>query len=188
MSADAPQSTGRESDEAARVQALLDERARALAKPIIERRDTSDDIDVVLFALRPETYAIECRYVRAIGRSDGIAVIPGTPVFVAGVVRIRSEIHSVFDLRVLLGGPRQPLTSDAKIIAVGEQRIEFCLLVDDVAEIAILSARDVHTRAMPEDQGGYSFIRGVTAGAVQVLDAAAMLRDENLYVGGIGHI
>jgi purine-binding chemotaxis protein CheW len=188
MPTDAPPSAGRENAEAVRERTLLDERARILAKPITQHRDTSDDIDMVMFALKPETYAIECRYVRAIGRSAGIATIPGTPSFVAGVVRMRGEIHSVFDLRILLGGQRQPLTGDAKVIAIGEQRIEFCLLVDDVAEIVILSTRDIRPREVPEDQGGYSFIRGVTTGAVQVLDAAAMLRDENLYVSGTDRI
>lgn len=174
--------------EITRMQAVLDERARALARPIAERRDDSGDRDVVIFAIKPETYAIDCRYVRAITRSNGIATIPGTPPFVVGVIRVRGEIHSVFDLRSVLGNQRQAVSSDAKIIALGEHRIEFCLLADDVAEITALAASDIHSRDADQESDGKSIIQGVTTGAVLVLDAAAMLRDQNLYVGHVVHI
>jgi purine-binding chemotaxis protein CheW len=162
----------------------LDERARLLAKPIVERRADRDEREYVIFTIKPETYAIECRYVRRITRSAGIASIPGTPPFVAGVVRVREEIHSVFDLRALLGGQRQAITNDAKIMALGEQRIEFCLLVDEVTEIAAIAAPDIHSRDFERERDGRKFIRGVTNDAILVLDTAALLRDETLYIGG----
>jgi purine-binding chemotaxis protein CheW len=112
-----------------------------------------------------------------------MASIPGTPPFIAGVVRVREEIHSVFDLRALLGGQRQAITNDAKIIALGEQRIEFCLLADDVAGITAIAASDIHTRNSDRERDGKNFIRGVTNDAILVLDTVALLRDPNLYIG-----
>ncbi|MCD6073297.1 MAG: putative CheW protein [Rhodospirillales bacterium] len=163
---------------------ILDERARLLAKPIAERRADRDERECVIFTIKPETYAIDCRYVRRITRSSGIAAIPGTPPFVAGVIRVHEEIHSVFDLRALLGAQRQAITNDAKIIALGDQRIEFCLLADEVVEIIAIAAPDIHARDFDRARDGKKFIRGVTNDAILVLDTAALLRDETLYIGG----
>jgi purine-binding chemotaxis protein CheW len=163
---------------------ILDERARLLAKPVAELRVDRDEREYVMFTVKPETYAIDCRYVRRILRSTGIASIPGTPPFVAGVIRVHEEIHSVFDLRAVLGGQRQAITNNAKIMALGDQRIEFCLLADEVAKIAAISAPDIHARDFHRERDGKNFIRGVTNDAILVLDIAALLRDETLYIGG----
>jgi len=165
-------------------EAILDERARILARPILERQKDRGEHDCVIFTIKPEAYAIDCRYVRRITRSAGMAPIPGTPPFVAGVIRVREEIHSVFDLRALLGGQRQAITNDAKIIALGEQRIEFCLLADEVTGITAIAALDIHTRNSDRERDGKKFIHGVTNDAILVLDTLALLRDPNLYIGG----
>lgn len=171
-------------DSAERINAILDERARLLARPTVDHGERRDERDCVIFRIKPETYAIDCRYVRRIGRSTSIAPIPGTPPFVAGVVRIREEIHCVFDLRALLGGHRQAITNDAQIIALGEQRTEFCLLADEVAEVTVIDEANVRARDFGREHHDKSFIRGVTNDAILVLDIAAMLRDRNLYIGG----
>jgi len=165
-----------------RVRAILEARARAAARipevaPVAEAV-----IEVVRFTLGAERYALETTCVREILRSREITSMPGAPDFLVGVTNLRGQIVAVFDLRRYFGIPAPDATDLARVIVLGRERIEFGVLADAVHEVALLRLDQISEP--PESVAGLarSFLRGVTAEALIVLDAGVLLDDPRLFI------
>jgi purine-binding chemotaxis protein CheW len=164
--------------------AVLQARARALAKVPAVPPDASEVLTVVRFDLGDEPYAIEARHVRRVVRIDDRSVtpIPGTPEFLAGVINMAGEILAVFDLGRLLGIPRGARSAPAHVLVLGNDDDELGLLADSAHEVASLRI-DALLEAPGSLEGfGRDILRGVTADALIVLDGAALLRDPRLFI------
>jgi purine-binding chemotaxis protein CheW len=162
---------------------ILQERARKLAQPVEYENADADEIAVVVFSVGPERYAVEAQFVHEIVRGVDITPLPETPDFVVGAAKLRGEIHSIFDINSLLGLPGMQRPSSAPVVALGNRRIEFGILADEVHEIAQLASADILPPPLLKDEDGSRRVRGVTKDALVVLDGAALLGDERLYVG-----
>jgi purine-binding chemotaxis protein CheW len=169
--------------DAGRAQAILEERARALARPPVEE-SAAERLDVVLFSLSGETYAAETRFVRAIQRSPELTRLPGTPPILIGVTNLRGEVLPVFDLRILLGVPAKGLPDLARLIVLGDDENDLGILADESREVRRLPRREIFEAAAPLATAARDLLLGVTADAVIVLDGAAVLRDRRLFVQG----
>jgi purine-binding chemotaxis protein CheW len=82
-------------------QSVLDARAVALARDPEAAPQSS--IDVMLFELGGEEYAVELSELRATQPAHGITSVPSTPPHIAGVLNVRGEIVTVLDLAAVLG-------------------------------------------------------------------------------------
>ncbi len=161
---------------------VLDERARLLARvpPLV--LGASETLEVVTFTLGDEFYALETQHVSEVIRVGDITPVPGAPSFLAGVINLRGEIVAVVDLRPLLGlGPRA-VTDLSRILVLGDERIEFALLVDSTQEV--LRLRYDSILEPPGELAGTArpYLRGVTVDALIVLDGLALLRDQRLFI------
>src|SRR4051794_36714431 len=95
---------------AERVDAVLEDRARRLARPLAAAQPSGGLLDLLAFRLAGERYAVETRYVQEVVRLS-LTPIPGVPGAVAGVGNLRGEVLVVFDLRPLLGLTRHDATN-----------------------------------------------------------------------------
>ncbi len=86
--------------DAAGVDALMQQRARELARPLADGAAEGEHIEVLEFILAHERYAIETAWVQEVYPLRQLTPLPGTPAFVLGVVNVRGKIISVMDLRV----------------------------------------------------------------------------------------
>jgi purine-binding chemotaxis protein CheW len=161
---------------------ILESRARALARPQEREGPATGAIDVVIFALASETYAIETTFVREVTRLADLTAIPGAPEFLAGVTNYRGEILAVIDLRRLFGIPFKGLTDLSRLIVLGRGGPEFGVLADTVKGATTLDARELRSQMEPMAGIDRSFLKGVTKEAVIALDAAALLDDPRLFV------
>lgn len=195
-----------------RVRALMDERARALARPPAPR-DAGEVRDVLAFALGVERYAIETRYAREVVRLTDVSPVPGAPDFLRGVTNLRGDILCLVDLRKFFDVSSEGLTDRSRcdenqtarclMVVMGIERAEFGILVDETFEIARLRPDDIvpppafanaparHAEAerkRPESVAGVGreYLLGITRKALIVLDGAALLRDPRLYVNQDG--
>lgn len=168
-----------------RAKQILDARAHALARTLVEEQPAGESIEAITFALANERYAVETRYVREVTRFTDFTTVPGAPDFVVGVTNLRGGVLVVFDLRKILGIPAPGLTDLSRVIVHGRERAEFGILADAVHEVRIISAADL---LAPADSAGTDrrYLRGITADALIMLDGSALLDDERLYVGGTG--
>src|SRR6185312_5009031 len=88
-----------------RARAILEERARLLARIPPAPPAVGESLQVVVFRLGDERYALETQYVREVVRLSDYAPLPGAPAFVLGILNLRGEILSVLDLRPFCGVP-----------------------------------------------------------------------------------
>jgi purine-binding chemotaxis protein CheW len=157
-------------------------RARALARVPDRPPGPSEVLEVATFTLALERFAIETRYIARVVRLTEFTPVPGAPEFLGGILNLRGEILDLIDLRSLLGIAGSGLTDLSRIIVLGVDRNEFGIMVDAVQEVITLRVDQVF-EAPPSGPGsGRLYLRGVTDDARMILDGAALIRDEGLYI------
>ncbi len=162
-----------------RARAVMDERARALARVSAERAALRAE-DVVIFQAQGERYALETAHVREVVRLADLTPLPGAPDYVAGVTNLRGQILAVVDLGKLFGvAPARPGES-SRVLVLGGGREEFGILADAVDTVAALAEGQIREPELPAAGIGRECLRGVTPEGVIVLDGAALLRDPRL--------
>lgn len=158
------------------VRAKLEARARALAR--VPRKEADEaSIEVLLFSLAAETYAVESRFVREVARFGEFALVPLAPETLIGLTNLRGEVLPVFDLRPLLGVPRNRLTDLARAIVLEREGDAFAVLADEALDVERVprSALLPPTSLPPGTE--QAIVLGVTAQGVIVLDGEALLGD-----------
>lgn len=153
--------------------ALLDERARALARPVDVAPD-GERLELVSFTLANETYAIESRYVVQVFRLQELAPLPGAAAPVFGVTAWRGDLLTILDLRPLLGLSVTALNELTRVIVLGAGRPEFGVLADAVLELLSVPAAELGEPSVGNGRKG-EYLRGITNSAVLVLDGSRLL-------------
>jgi purine-binding chemotaxis protein CheW len=157
-----------------RAQAVLDERARALARSAAPPA-TEGRLETVTFLLANERYAVESRYVIEVFRLRDLSPLPGAEPPVTGVTAWRGDLLQVLDLRPVLGLPVTALNDLSRVVVLGTARPAFGVLVDAVESIVTIPA----SRLLAPQDGPAArreYLRGITADAILVLDAERVLR------------
>jgi purine-binding chemotaxis protein CheW len=165
-----------------RAQAVLQERAKKLSQVPVDEPDAREILEVVTFELTSERFAVETRFVLEVMRPGDITPLPGAAEFLVGVANLRGEVLAVIDLRPFFGLERSELTNRSRVIALGGQRVELGLLADAADEVTTIRIDDVLPPPGSVEAQGRELLRGVTAGAVLVLDGASLLRDSRLFI------
>ena len=151
---------------------ILEIRARALAQPAAA--PAGDTLELVTFALANEVYAIESRYVIAVFKLIDLSPLPGAEPPVCGVTAWRGELLTILDLRAALRLSVTALNDLSRVVVLGEDRPAFGILADAVMGLVTLPASEV--RELPEgDAAKREYLRGVTSGAMLVLEAMKLL-------------
>ena len=171
------------SDEEERIQRILAERARVLARAP-EAEAQGDSMALVAVALGPERYGLDILRVESIQALAGLAPVPGLPAYWAGLVNLRGRLYPVLNLRRYLELPEGPNTTAGKVVLVTAADLTVALGVDDVLEV----------RRLPLDEIGPPLadsatqakrapgVRGITPDLLIVLDLDALLSDPRLVV------
>jgi purine-binding chemotaxis protein CheW len=165
---------------ASRARAILEERARALARVPPSVLQRQDGLEVVTFTLANELYALPAEHVRAVVHYSGCTPIPEAPEVLAGIVNLRGDILAVFDLGKLFGLVRSG--SAAWILVLGGDRPEFGVLADAVHSIAVMPLDDILEPPATLAGAGRDLVRGVTAGALILLDGPRLLQSQHFYI------
>jgi len=175
--------TGEEepADDPGRAGAILAERARAVARPEEEVRETRFS-EILTFRLGGREYAIEMQYIREVFIIREITPVPGVPDFIAGICAVRGEIISLVDLHTLFSIPKHGLTDLNRVIVLTDGTITFGILADYITDIGIRPA----DRLSPVDPGttpiGDRYLLGIADGATIVLDVAVILADPGMVI------
>jgi len=164
------------------VQRILRERARALARPLAEAPTPTDVVELLVFALGGERYAIETAHVLEVVSFGELTPVPGAPAHVLGVVNHRGRILPVMDLRRLLELAGQGVTEGGRVVAVEAEGMTFGILADAVAGTVRLGSHEVAPPPASLTGDRLAFIRGVTGEMVAVLDLEALARDPRITV------
>jgi purine-binding chemotaxis protein CheW len=165
-----------------RAEAVMEDRARALARIPTAPPGATEVIEVATFSVANEHYAIETRHICEVARFVDVTPVPGAPDFFAGLLNLRGEILAVFDLRRFFGLTSGEVSELSRVIVLGRDCVEFGMLAGALGEVRTVRIDELHE--LPGSVAGISreFVRGVTARALVVLDGAAMLHDDRLFI------
>jgi purine-binding chemotaxis protein CheW len=163
-------------------QAILRRRAKRLAQVPPTPDDSLDVIDVILFSLAAEIYAVESSFVREVYPLKEYTPLPGVPAFVLGIVNVRGQIRSIVNLKIFFDLPAQGLGQLNKLIILYNDEMEFGILADEILGAQTLAVAEIQAVPPTVSGVGATYLRGVTADQVIILDAARLLSDEAIVV------
>ncbi len=159
----------------------LKERARELARPA-PNETTGEMLDLQLFELSGETYAIETEYVDEAVPLRQMTTIPCTPEFVLGIVNVRGRMVSVVDLRRFFDLPIKGLSDQNRLLVIHDEHMEFALLTDRVPGGTLLPTAELQDPPVHLEGIRADYLLGVTDRHWAVLDAGRLLADPRLVV------
>ena len=158
----------------------MDERARRLAKPLVEARPAAASIEALVFSVGRARYALPTRFVREVAHLGRIAPVPGASDLLCGVASHHGEVLAVLQPRGLLGGEAEEEAERRWLVVCGERRAEFALLADAVHELRVFDEGEALAPLGRPDTASGEYVSGVTADAVLLLDGARLLEDARL--------
>ncbi len=121
-------------------------------------------VQLCTFRVGGEDYAVDVMRVREIVHPRPITPVPRAPPFVEGVVRLRSELIPVLDVRKRLGVPAQPYGRRTRFLVVNVARRRVALVVDEVCEVLRLPRREIRAAPPLEGEGAPRFFLGACGG------------------------
>lgn len=160
---------------------ILRARARALAQPR-DRSSTQQEIEVLEFRLAQERYALETRYVQEVQPLRELAVLPGTPEFLRGIVNIRGRIVPVFDLKKFFDVPQTGVTDLHRVILVQAADMQVGLLADMAAVVRKIAVASIQP-PLPTLTGiRAEYLIGITHERLIVIDLLRIVGDPKVVV------
>jgi purine-binding chemotaxis protein CheW len=167
-----------------RVQEILEQRARALARAPAEVTPPGETVRILVLEVGPERYGVDLDRVREVSRTAVPSPVPGAPPEWAGLVNLRGRLHWVLDLRRYLGlesgeaeGSRSVVLATAGGHAIG-------LLSDALPALRLVPPAGVRSAPAGWNGARRAIIRGVTTDLVSVLDLDALLEAPDVDAGG----
>lgn len=121
-------------------------------------------VQLCTFRVGGEDYAIDVMRVREIIRPLPVTPVPRAPAFVEGVIRLRSEVVPVVDVRRRFGLPVGAPGRDTRFVIVHVAGRRLGLVVDEVCEVVRLPRGDLRPAPRLVGQGGPRFFVGVCGG------------------------
>lgn len=175
------QTNGLDEDRIAASQ-ILHERAVALAHSPHEGSSAGECLEVVEFTLSKEHYGIETVYLREVHPVREIAVLPGAPSFVSGLVSIRGQIIVVINLKEFFDLPDNKTNDRKQVLIVESEGRKVGFLADAVQHICRFPLDDLQS-PLPTLTGVRSeFVRGITNDRIVILDANRVIFSEKILI------
>ena len=163
-------------------QRILEERARALARPLGSEEEEEEDVTaLVVLVLGPERYGVDIRRVRETRPLEAFSPVPGTPEFWVGLVNVRGTLYPLLDLRRYLGLPDEDVVEGPKkLVLVDGMRFTVGLIVDDALGVRRVPTREIGPALPGGTDTGRQVTSGVTRDLLAVLDVDALITDPRL--------
>ncbi|MGE3803794.1 MAG: chemotaxis protein CheW [Gemmataceae bacterium] len=157
----------------ARARRVLEERARKLAQ--VTEATTAPSIEVLIFKVGAECFGLETSYVREVVALPTLTPMPGAPDSLVGLTNLRGQIVACFELQ---GSARTHAPRFG--IMVGQRRVEFGIVADEVDAVACLTLESIHRLA--GDGNKRDWLRGLSQGTIAVIDAERLRDDPRFLV------
>lgn len=164
-----------------KINRVLQARARALAR-VPHSVDESERLDVVVFRLAHEHYAVETRYLREVAVLEQITPVPCTPAFVLGIMNLRGKIVSVLDLKTFFDLPVRGLTDLDKVMVLEDGDMGFAVLADAIDGVRRVPLAELQKNLITVAGTRAEYLRGIVPGPLMILDAARLLNDSRIVV------
>lgn len=105
--------------------------------------ETNGTLQLVSFRLANEEYGIEITKVQEIILMGEITRIPQTPVYIKGLINLRSSVIPIVDLRQRFGMDCSNPTDETRIMVVNVEGRTIGIIVDAVSEVLRVSQNHI---------------------------------------------
>lgn len=161
----------------------LRRRASVLAAPEVLDNIGGNLMEVLVFMLGGEQYAIEMDYIKEVVLLRQITPLPKTPDFLLGIINLRGDVLSIVDLRTFFGMQRKGLSDYNRVIVLKNDNMEFGMLADRVSGMKMINTEDIHPPPSTVGGIGADFLLGVLPGPLILINAKKVLTDPRMIVG-----
>ncbi len=121
----------------------------------------AEELQLVVFSLGREEFAVEVTQVREIMRMEEITRMPKSPPFVEGIINLRGQIIAVVDLARRLNLDSAERGGDTRIIVVEAEEIKVGMIVDSVSEVLRINGEEVEANPTLATDMSVAYMRGV---------------------------
>lgn len=163
-------------------QAILKERAEALAQAPIIAGKRENQIDVLEFMIAGEKFAVEAKYVREASKLAGVTALPGTPSFVRGLINFRGQIIALLDLREFLELKITETKTDPQVVVLQNDHIQSGFAVDEIIGISSIPEKDLQSPNQLVSAAVAPLLKGVRIDQLSVIDVDRLFADPRLIV------
>jgi len=144
--------------------------------------DSSDEVvQWVTFKLGEETYGINVMQVQEILRYTEVAPVPGSPLYVLGIINLRGNVVTVINTRLRFGLPSSEMTDTTRIVIIESDKQVIGILVDSASEVVYLKSSEIDIAPNVGNDESSKFIQGVSnrSGELLILvDLNKLLSDD----------
>lgn len=126
-----------------------------------EEARAAEEMQLVVFGLGREEFAVEVTQVREIIRMEEITRMPKSPHFVEGIINLRGQIIAVIDLAKRLNIPSGERGPETRIIVVEAGEVKVGMIVDSVSEVLRVSSEAVEPNPSLASDVSAAFLQGV---------------------------
>lgn len=125
----------------------------------------TDDKDAILqwvtFRLAGEIYGINVMQVQEVLRYTDIAPVPGSPLYVLGIINLRGNVVTVVDTRQRFGLSPGTITDSTRIVIIESDKHVVGIMVDSVAEVVYMRMSEIENMPNLSSENNAKFIQGV---------------------------
>ena len=157
---------------------LLEERARALARPPHAEAPQGSQLELVHFRCGEQAYALETRFVLEVLRAPELTPLPGAPAHLRGLTLLRGEALAVVELPPLFG--RAPPTTPGPVLVLGTSRPELGVRTTAVEQVRLLSRARLLPAPPSLSEREQALVSGIDTDGIIVLEGEALLGDSRL--------
>lgn len=101
-------------------------------------------LQLLCFRLAERYFAVDIECIRELLRSHAVTLVPGAPAHLAGVLNLRGELVTVYNLhRALLGQDAPEDTEDSRLVVVRARGQKAALRVDQVVDVMSVDADEL---------------------------------------------
>jgi len=128
---------------------------------MVKEIEASMELQLVLFDLASEHYAIDSSIVREIIRIQNITRVPGSSSYVEGVTNLRGRVVPVLDLRKRLDLPVTDRNKETRIVVVNVAGHDVGLIVDGVSEVLRIPTSVIEPPSMIVSGEDSDYVMGI---------------------------
>ena len=115
-------------------------------------------MQIVVFKLGEEHFAVETERVQSINDTMGITKVPKAPSYIKGLINLRGSIKSLVDINLLLNVT--PGTEQNNIIILTVKDEEIGITVDEVEEVLDIDEKNIQ-KVDKEANKEQNYIKGI---------------------------
>ncbi|MBX6323731.1 MAG: chemotaxis protein CheW [Rhodospirillaceae bacterium] len=156
-----------------RLEALLQERARRLARPDERAQTAAPGLRVLTVRAGGQRYGLELARLAGVVPIERCAPVPGGPSELVGVTRARGEMWAAYDLRRLLGLAAGEPAGQGCLVLLRHPRRRVGVRVDEPGQVQGVGLDEIR-RPAEDEAPGPALVQGMAPGSVLLIDIDAL--------------